>query len=81
MPGFEFERLLLVNLKKGERVGKHQHKEHTVLFYPADSAAVIVNPIAGMVIYLPPGTPHCVPTVDNDRLSVAGLVCPMPTSS
>ncbi len=73
-PGVDIAGHLLVQLKAGERVGRHEHKEHTVLYYPADSAPIVVTPVAGMVIYLPPGTPHAVPTVEGDRLSVAMLI-------
>lgn len=77
VPGIDFERAILVELQPGERVGKHQHTQHTVLYYPADAAPVTVTPIAGMVIYLPPGTPHLVEKGDDARLSVAMLVEPI----
>lgn len=73
-PSTDIKGMLLVHLDPGERVGLHQHKEHTVLYYPADSAPIVVTPVAGMIIYLPPGTPHAVPTVDGERVSVAMLI-------
>ena len=73
-PGGNCKKMLLVQLGPGERIGRHRHKEHTVLYYPADASEIVVTPVAGMIIYLPPGTPHLVPGGTNDRLSVAMLV-------
>jgi uncharacterized RmlC-like cupin family protein len=70
----DYDKLLLVHLNKGARVGKHAHKEHTVLYYPSGGSDVVVSPSAGMIIYLPPHTAHYVPPVSADRLSVAMLV-------
>ena len=77
VPGIDFDRMVLVNLKPGESVSAHQHSHHTALYYPADSAPLLVTPIAGMIIYLPPGTPHEVSKVNDDRLSVAMIVEPV----
>ncbi len=74
VPGDDYQKLLLVQLEPGQRIGEHAHKEHTVLYYPEDAAALRVTSVAGMVIYLPPGTPHSVPTVERARRSVAMLV-------
>lgn len=73
-PGGNCKKMLLVQLGPGERIGRHRHKEHTVLYYPSDAAEIVIKPAAGMMIYLPPGTVHQVPKVDKDRLSVAMLV-------
>ena len=76
IPGSYFKKLMVVELEKGESVSEHEHKDHTVLLYPADSGPVIIRPVAGMMIYLPPGTPHSVPPVDGPRTSVAMIVEP-----
>ena len=64
----------MVHLEKGQQVGMHQHPEHAVLYYPEDAAAIVIEPRAGMMIYLPPDTRHSVPPVDDDRISIAMLV-------
>ena len=74
LPGNEYSKLLLVHIGSGERIGKHEHRQHTVLYYPAGASDIVVKPVEGMIIYLPPGTPHHVPTVKGDRVSVAMLV-------
>lgn len=74
--GLDFARMVAVHLQPGERVPQHQHKAHAALYYPADAGPITVTPIAGMVIYLPPGTPHAVPRVKAERVSVAMLVEP-----
>ena len=73
--GIDFEKLMHVHLKKGDSIDEHQHDVyHTALYYPADTAPVVVTPTAGMIIYLPPGTPHGVPLALDRRDSVAMLV-------
>lgn len=72
--GIDFTNLIMVDLKAGERIGRHTHKFHTALYYPADTEPILVEPVAGMIIYLPPGTPHSVPTVNESRASMAMLV-------
>jgi len=77
IPGDDYKRMVLVDLKPGERVGRHQHKQHTVLYYPKDAGPVIVTPVEGMIIYLPAETPHHVPPGTEPRLSVAMLIEPI----
>lgn len=72
--GVEFEKLVLVDMKPGDRIGTHAHQGHTVLYYPSDAAPIVVTPTEGMIIYLPPGTKHEVPKVSYQRVSVAMLV-------
>ena len=76
MPGYDFKNLIMVHLKPGENVRAHEHADHTALYYPADSDPITITPTAGMIIYLPPGTPHVVPPVKSERVSVAMLVEP-----
>lgn len=78
VPGTDYKNLIVVEMKRGERIGRHKHLDHTALHYPADSSSVIVTPIAGMTIYLPPATYHEVPaSKDDPRLSIAMLVEPV----
>jgi len=72
--GDDYKKLIVVNLKRGDSVAEHQHEGHAVLYYPEGGDAVMVKPVAGMMIYLPPGTRHAVPTVSGDRVSVAMIV-------
>lgn len=74
--GIDFKNLIMVELEPGERIGRHKHAYHTVLHYPADAAPITIEPTAGMIIYLPPGTQHEVPRVSKNRVSVAMLVEP-----
>lgn len=76
-PGTAFKRMVIVDLEAGEKVGRHQHKQATVLYYPADASPVQVTPVEGMIIYLPPETPHHVPPATSPRLSVAMLIEPI----
>ena len=72
--GRDFVRMVAIHLQPGEGVIEHKHAEHVAIYYPADAEPVTVNPIAGMVLYLPPGTPHAVPKVKGERVSMAMLV-------
>jgi len=74
VPGFDFRKLILVELKPGESVAKHEHHGHTVLFYPEAVEPVIITPSAGMMVYIPPHTKHEVPAVESDRMSIAMIV-------
>ncbi len=74
VPGDSYENLLLVNMKKGDRISPHKHVYHTVLYYPEDSEPVVVTPTAGMMIYLPANTLHEVPVTTKPRQSIAMLV-------
>ena len=74
--GIDFSKMIVVDLAKGERVGRHTHAYHTALYYPSDASPITVEPIAGMVIYMPPGTPHAVPAATEKRVSLAMLVEP-----
>ena len=76
LAGIDFKNMIMVDLKAGEHIGNHAHTYHTALYYPADAAPIVVTPLAGMIIYLPPGTPHAVPKVDAPRISVGMLVEP-----
>ena len=64
----------MVELEAGEQIGPHKHKGHSLIYYPMDSSAVVFEPRAGSMIYLPPGTRHWVPPVDADRVSFAMIV-------
>lgn len=71
----EVVKFMTVKLEPGERIDSHQHKRHTVLFYPeSTNAHIIIKPKAGTMIYLPPGTGHAVPQVERHRLSIAMLI-------
>lgn len=72
--GIDYKNIIEVHLKPGESVKLHDHKDHTALYYPAAAEPITITPIAGMIIYLPPGTPHAVPAVTNERVSIAMLV-------
>ena len=72
--GRDFVRMLKVHLEPGQGVSDHNHAEHIALYYPAAAEPIVVTPLAGMIIYLPPGTPHTVPKVKGERVSVAMLV-------
>ena len=74
LPGYDRQKLILVHLAAGEQVGMHEHREHSVLYYPEDAAAIMFEPKAGTMIYLPPGVRHSVPKVSEDRVSLAMLV-------
>lgn len=76
IPGMDYKRMVIVDLQPGEQVAQHQHTEETILYYPKAASPVIVTPVEGMIIYLPAETPHEVPKVTEDRLSVAMLIEP-----
>lgn len=76
-PGYEFDRMVIVEMHDGDRIGAHQHTEHTALYYPMAAAPIKVTPVPGMMIYLPPGCQHSVPDTTERRLSVAMLVEPV----
>lgn len=77
VPDSAFKKFMLVELKSGETVAEHQHKGHTVLYYPKDASPVMIQPTAGMMIYLPPETPHSVPPPGKNRLSLAMIIDPV----
>lgn len=72
--GDTWAKLMTVTLQPGEQVKPHAHKRHAVLYYPRVSGPVIIHPMPGTMLYLPPLTIHEVPQVDSERLSVAMLV-------
>ena len=74
VPDRIFKKFILVELESGDTVAEHQHPEHTVLFYPKDSSPVMIQPTAGTMIYLPPGTLHSVPPPGKNRLSLAMII-------
>ena len=74
LPTDDYIKYMTVKVLPGKEVAEHKHGEHTVIFYPATCDPLIVTPQAGMMLYLPPDTPHKVPIVTHERLSVAMLV-------
>lgn len=83
-PGDDWSKLMCVLLQPGMSIDTHEHRRHTVLFYPDGTNDPLrveipagyreIYPDFGTVLYLPPGTPHSVPAVRTRRLSVAMLV-------
>ena len=84
VPGNKWDKFMTVLLAEGQQIPHHHHKRHTVLFYPEDCEATIINgnlihPEAGEIVHLDPGIPHSVPVVRfGPRLSVAMLVSDVP---
>ena len=76
VPGSEWRKLILVELKPGEEVREHEHEGHALLYYPAAASEIRIRPSAGMMIYLPAGIRHSVPRVDGPRASIAMIVDP-----
>lgn len=74
VPGYDYRKLMIVELKAGERVAPHSHKGHAVLYYPSDAEPIQIEPKAGTIIYIPPGIRHSVPPVTMDRVSFAMIV-------
>jgi len=74
LSGDEYRALVLVELKPGEGTPPHNHKHHTVVYYPQDARPITIEPKAGMLLYMPPGTPHNVPPGDAARVSVAMVI-------
>ena len=66
--GHSWDKFLTVYLRPGEDIPAHQHKRHTMLWYPD-----------GSLTYLLPGITHEVPRVTVERLSVAMLVSAVAT--
>jgi hypothetical protein len=74
--GCDWDKFMTVLLQPGESISSHQHKRHTILYYPEDCEPVVVNgeviePKAGQIMYMEPGVVHHVPKVTRTRLSVA----------
>ena len=72
--GGDWMKFMAVMLGPNSNIKKHKHRQHTVLYFPEDCAAVTVKPTAGTLLYLPVGTEHGVTTVKEPRLSVAMLI-------
>ena len=72
--GHSWSKFLRVELGPGDTIPAHEHRRHTVLYYPQAADPVIVTPGAGSLVYLSPGTTHAVPLVDRPRVSYAMLV-------
>jgi len=77
--GKEWSKFMTVLLKPGEGVPRHQHKRHTILYYPEACTPVFVagyqvQPYRGMILYIHPEVEHRVEPVAESRLSVAMLV-------
>ena len=74
VPGIDWRALVVVELKPGETLKNHAHQHHTVVYYPTDASAIIIEPRAGMLVYMPPLTPHDVPISPAPRVSVAMVI-------
>jgi len=74
VPGDQYRKLILVDLKPGEEVREHEHSGHSLLYYPFDAGPILIQPTAGVMVYLPPGTRHAVPPVEDGRVSFAMIV-------
>jgi len=72
--GHSWVKFLRVEMNAGDHIAPHEHRRHTVLYYPQAADPVIVTPGAGCLVYLSPGTTHEVPKVDRPRVSFAMLV-------
>lgn len=72
--GDSWSKFMRVELKAGDTIPAHEHRRHTVLYYPQAADPIIVTPGAGSLVYLSPGTTHAVPNVDRQRISFAMLV-------
>ena len=74
VPGDDYRHLVVVELKPGETIKTHQHRHHTVVYYPVDASPITIQPRAGMLVYLPPDTPHNVPATAAPRVSLAMII-------
>ena len=72
--GDSWDKFIRVELDPGDHIAPHEHREHTVLYYPMSADPIIVTPGAGSLVYLSPGTTHEVPDVSRPRVSFALLV-------
>ena len=72
--GDSWVKFLRVEMQAGDHIAAHEHRRHTVLYYPQAADPIIVTPGAGCIVYLSPGTTHEVLTVDRPRISYAMLV-------
>ena len=68
LAGTSWDKYLTVYLKPGQDIPAHEHRRHTMLWYPS-----------GELTYLVPGITHSVPRVTVERLSVAMLISPTAT--
>jgi len=77
-PGHQWDKFLTVYLKPGQHIALHHHRRHAVLFYPQQATVIIDGKqrtlVDGEMIYIPPMTPHEVPRVTLERLSLAMIV-------
>jgi hypothetical protein len=76
IPGGGWDKLMSVTLQPGKGIPSHQHKRHTILFYPEDCDPVVLDgktthPKAGDILYMKPGLVHHVPPATKPRLSIA----------
>lgn len=81
----EITKFLTVIKKPGQSIPEHQHKRHLIMFYPQACEPIYVRGVpveleAGMILYLPPLTPHKVLRCKVERLSVAMLVSAVATT-
>lgn len=74
LEGHNHYKFMTVRMLAGDRISKHKHAYHTVLYYPEHAGPVIVTPTPGTLLYLPPGTLHEVPVTKRERLSIAMLI-------
>ncbi len=76
LSGNDWTKFMRVELIRGDTIPPHEHRRHTVLYYPQAADPIIVTPCAGALVYLSPGTTHAVPVVDRPRVSYAMLIDP-----
>ncbi len=72
--GQDWYKFMVVNLEPGKNIKQHKHKHHLVMYYPKPADPIIIHPMAGTMLYLPPGTLHEVPPVSRGRISIAMLM-------
>ncbi len=72
--GDDYRTMVLVELQPGESLDDHKHDHHTVVCWPVDASPITIEPKAGMLLYMPPGTKHTVPPGDAARVSVAMVI-------
>ncbi len=65
LTGTSWDKYLTVYLRPGQDIPAHEHRRHTMLWYPD-----------GSLTYLVPGITHSVDRVTVERLSVAMLISP-----
>lgn len=73
LPMYKFIR---VDMTPGDVIKQHKHRHHAVLYYPQPADPIIIHPLAGTLLYMPPDTLHEVPPVAKVRQSFAMLYAP-----